>query len=188
MPSNVKSNLQRHVLAAALLLSAPGTRAAPPDDAQVDRLLAVMRAQKTVEAMVPQVQASQQQMVAQLTAGQTLSPEQRQRLDGIVYQSNARMLGTLSWNNLQPLYRTIYRQTFSAQDMEAMIGFYGSPAGQNLLDKMPKLMQNTMTAMQDLMVPMMQQMRQDIAAEAGSAEARPAQQPPIAPPTPGGGR
>lgn len=149
-------------LAALLLLAAPLAGAAPPSDAQVDELLSVMRAQKTVEALVPQVQASQQQMVQQLIAGQSLTAAQQRQLDAIVYRSNAQMLGSLSWHRMQPLYRDIYRQTFSAQDMAAMIEFYGSPVGQTLLDKMPLLMRSTMTALQTLMLPMLQQMQQDI--------------------------
>ena len=149
-------------LAALLMLATPLARAAPPGDAQVDQLLDVMRARKTVEAMVPQVQAMQQQMVQQLIAGQPLSAEQQQALDRIVYRANAQMLARVSWNNMQPMYREIYRQTFSADDMAAMVGFYGSQAGQNLLDKMPQLMQATMTAMQQVMVPMLQQMQRDI--------------------------
>lgn len=164
--------MKRYALAALLLVVAPFALAAPPSDAQVDRLLEVMRASKTVEAMVPQVQAMQQRMVQQLTAGQALTSEQRQALDRIVYRSNAQMLARLSWNNLQPLYRAIYRQTFSAEDMDAMVGFYASRSGQNLLDRMPQLMHNTMAAMQKVMAPMLQQMQQDIEqANATSADA-----------------
>lgn len=152
----------KHLVLAALLLATPLAAAAPPSDAQVDELLSVMRAHRTVEALVPQVQASQQQMVQQLIAGQSLSAAQQRQLDAIVYRSNAQMLGSLSWHRMQPLYRDIYRQTFSAQDMTAMVEFYGSPVGQTLLDKMPLLMRNTMTAMQTLMGPMLQQMQWDI--------------------------
>lgn len=162
--------MKRHALAALLFLATPFACAAPPTDTQVDKLLTVMRAQKTVEAMVPQVQASQQQMVEQMLAGQSLTPAQQARLDGIIYKSNAQMLAMLSWSRMQPLYRDIYRQSFSAEDMQAMIDFYGSPSGQNLLDKMPQLMQNTMAAMQDLMVPMLQRMQTDIEAAYSSTD------------------
>lgn len=166
--------MKRTALAALLLLVAPLAGAAPPSDAQVDQLLDVMRARTSVEAMVPQMQAMQHQMVEQITAGQSLTTEQQQALDRIVYRSNAQMLARVSWNNMQPLYREIYRQTFSADDMAAMVGFYGSPAGQNLLDKTPQLMQNTMTAMQQVMVPMLQVMQRDIEqADAIPADASP---------------
>jgi hypothetical protein len=45
---------------------------------------------------------------------------------------------------------------------------YQTPGGQTLLTKMPLVMQNTMTEMQDLMRPMMQRiqkMQQDVASE-----------------------
>ena len=156
----------RHALAALLLLAplfAPMLASAtPPSDIQVDHLLEVMRAKRTVEAMVPQVQAMQRQMVEQSTAGQSLTPGQREVLDRVLYRSNAQILARVSWNNMQPLYRDIYRRSFSAEDMAAMVDFYGSPAGQNLLDRMPQLMQHTMTAMQQVMAPMLQQMQRDI--------------------------
>ncbi|MDH5822469.1 DUF2059 domain-containing protein [Luteimonas sp. RD2P54] len=146
----------------ALLLTAPLAFAQQPSEAQVDRLLEVMRARQTVETMLPQVQASQQQMVAQLTAGEELGKEERARLDAVVARSNQRIAETLTWDKLEPLYSDIYAQTFSPEDVDAMIEFYASPAGQKLLDKMPQLMQNTMVAVQQLVMPMLQQLEQDI--------------------------
>lgn len=161
--------MKRLALAALLLLSTPLALAAPPSDAQVDRLLSVMRVEQTLQAMLPQIEASQRQMVQQIIAGQPMSAEQQQKLDAIIVKSSAHTREILSWQKMQPLYRDIYQQTFSADDMDAMIGFYGSPAGRNLLDKMPQLMQNTMGAVQKLLVPMLQQLQQDIAAEAGAS-------------------
>ncbi|WP_187775746.1 DUF2059 domain-containing protein [Luteimonas suaedae] len=146
----------------ALLLAAPLASAQQASQAQVDRLLEVMRAQETVDVMLPQVQASQQQMVAQLTAGQEMSEADRAKLEATIAKSNERIAEALSWETLEPLYRDIYAKTFTGEDMDAMIEFYGSPAGQKLLDKMPQLMQNTMTAVQQLIVPMLQQLEQDV--------------------------
>ena len=172
----------RHALAALLLLAPLLAAATPASDAQVDHLLEVMRAKRTVEAMVPQVQAMQRQLVEQSTAGQPLTPGQRQALDRVLYRSNAQILARVSWNNMQPLYRDIYRRSFSAEDMAAMVAFYGSPAGQKLLDRMPQLMQHTMTAMQQVMAPMLQQMQHDIeqaGARAGDGAARTSTRAPI---------
>lgn len=184
----MKRQAMAALLVLATLLAAPPVLAAQADDTQVDRLLTVMRARQTVEAIVPQVQASQRQIVQQITAGQSLSADQQQRLDQIGYQANSQMLGMLSWHRMQPLYREIYRQTFSSEDMEAMIGFYSSPAGQNLLDKMPQLMQNTNRAMQNVVLPMLEQMQRDLEAEVtrvtvdpSPAEAGPGDSPAVEP-------
>ena len=153
---------------AALLLVAPFAVAqeqAQPSDAEIDRLLEVMRAEQTVQAMLPQVLASQQQMVARMTQGKELSDADREKLQAMVERTNERIVDALAWEKLESLYRDIYRKTFTGAEIDSMVEFYGSPAGQAVLDKMPLLMQNTMAAMQELIVPMLQQLEQDVTAE-----------------------
>ena len=142
----------------------------PADDARIDRLLEVTRAREILDATLPQIEASQQQMLAQMTAGRELDAAQRQRIDALLASSSSAVRKALSWENLAPVYRDIYRQTFTGEDIDAIIAFYESPAGQRMLEKMPALMQNTMTAMQRLIVPMLQQMERDLAAEVSAAE------------------
>lgn len=142
----------------------------PADDARIDRLLEVTRAREMLDATLPQIEASQQQMLAQMTAGRELDAAQRQRIDALLASSSSAVRRALSWENLAPVYRDIYRQTFTGEDIDAIIAFYESPAGQRMLEKMPALMQNTMTAMQRLIVPMLQQMERDLAAEVSAAE------------------
>ena len=162
----------RILLAALLALCAalPVQAQQPADDARLDRLLEVMRARQTVDAMLPQIEASQRQMVAQMTGDRTLDASQQQRLDAILASSSSAVRKALAWENLEPIYRDIYRQTFTGEDIDAIVAFYESPAGQRMLEKMPELMQNTMTAMQRLVVPMLQQMEQDLAAEVSAAQ------------------
>lgn len=143
---------------------------APADDARIDRLLEVTRAREMLDAALPQIEASQQQMLAQMTAGRELDAAQRQRIDTILARSSAAVREALAWDNLKPVYHDIYRQTFTGDDIDAIIAFYESPTGQRMLEKMPELMQNTMTAMQRLVVPMLQQMERDLAAEVSAVE------------------
>lgn len=152
---------------AVLLAAAPLAAAQQPSEAQVDRLLEVMRAKETLDATLPQVQAMQQQMVAQMTADQELDEEDRARINRMLESTNSSLATVLTWERMGPMYRDIYAQTFTAEDVEAIIGFYESPAGQKTLDKMPQLMQNTMNAVQQLVMPLLQQLEQDIAAELG---------------------
>ena len=152
---------------AVLLAVAPLAAAQQPSEAQVDRLLEVMRAKETLDATLPQVQAMQQQMVAQMTAGQELDEEDRARINRMLESTNSSLATVLTWERMGPMYRDIYAQTFTAEDVEAIIGFYESPAGQKTLDKMPQLMQNTMNAVQQLVMPLLQQLEQDIAAALG---------------------
>ncbi|MET0327604.1 MAG: DUF2059 domain-containing protein [Luteimonas sp.] len=152
-------------LAALLALTtfSPATLAAPPSEAQVDRLLEVMRAEQTIVAMVPQIMASQQQMAAQIMQG--ADPGQQAAAERATRTAMRAVQDTINWNTLRPLYRDIYARTFTAEDTEAMITFYASPGGQSLLDKTPMLMQNTMAAVQTLVMPLLQQLEQDLRSE-----------------------
>ena len=161
--------MKRALLILLLALSAPLAHAATPTqaaaDAQVDRLLEVMRARETMESMMPQLEASQLEMMEQMTAGRTLTAAEHALFERIAARNAATIREMLTWEKLVPTYRDIYRQTFDTRDMQAMIDFYGSPAGQRVLDRMPQLVQHTMAAMQSLLVPVMQQMQQDAFAE-----------------------
>ena len=163
----------RIFITALLLIAAsvfPAQAQVPADDARIDRLLEVTRAREMLDATLPQIEASQRQMLAQMTAGRELDTAQQQRIDSLLASSSSAVRKALSWENLAPVYRDIYRQTFTGDDIDAIIAFYESPAGQRMLEKMPALMQNTMTAMQRLIVPMLQQMERDLAAEVSAAE------------------
>jgi hypothetical protein len=166
--------MKRFAVALSLLLATTVAWAAPTNDEQVDRLLQVMRAEQTLATVGAQIEATQKQMVDQVLAGQEVTPEQRQRIDAVLKKSGAQMKDLLTWEKWQPLYRDIYRQTFSAEDMDAMIAFYGSPAGQAVLDKMPALMQNTMVAMQKLLAPVLQDMQRDLQEQAAAKDTVPA--------------
>lgn len=162
--------MKRALLALLLACSAPFAHAGDaPSDAQIDRLLEVMRARHTLDTMLPQVEASQRQMMEQMTAGQVLTDPQRALLERIAASNARNIRELLTWEKMMPMYRDIYRQTFDARDMDAMIDFYGSPAGQRVIDKMPQAVQNTMAALQAMLVPAMQKMQQDIATELDAA-------------------
>lgn len=166
--------MSHRILLAALLAllaaAAPALAQQPPDEARLDRLLEVTRARQTIDAMLPQIEASQRQMVLQMTGGRELDAAQQERLDRILASSASAVRKTLAWENLEPVYREIYDKTFSAEDIDAIIAFYEGPAGQRMLDKMPELMQNTMAAMQRLVVPMLQEMEREVAAEVSATQ------------------
>jgi len=154
--------------AIALLCISGLIHAAPPSQAQIDQLLEVTRARETTDGMLPQIQASQQQMIQQMLAGKDLSAEEQHKLDAAVAASMNAITALLSWEELQPLYRDLYAQTFNADEVQAMIDFYTSPVGQSMVRKMPQLMQNAMQAVQSRLIPILQELQRNLEAQAGA--------------------
>lgn len=167
----LRTNLRGALL--ALLLGAAPAFAGPPSDAQIDRLLELTRARDTLESMWPQLEAMQQQIVEQALAGsgQALDAQRREQLQALLARQMRTMRSTMAWERMEPIYRGIYRQTFEAEDVDAMIAFYESAAGRKLIAKTPQLMRNTMQATQHLIEPMLEQMQHDIQAMAEGADA-----------------
>ena len=140
----------------ACLLFAAGAEAAPPSDADIERLLRATRAQGMLDTIVPQMEAMQRQQFERLVGDGKLTPEQQADSDRIQARSSQIMRQALSWERMRPLYIDVYRQTFTSEEAKAIAEFYESPSGKAVLDKTPLLMQNLMTAMQKDLMPMLE--------------------------------
>jgi hypothetical protein len=80
-----------------------------------------------------------------------------------------------TWDKLEPMYQRIYQKSFSQDEVNGMIAFYKTPAGQSVVSKMPLVMQNTMGETMKMMGPMMQRiqaMQQEVAAKVRSKQAK----------------
>ncbi len=151
----------RSTMALALLLPALAW-AAPPTDAQVERLLKASRAQGMLDAVMPQMEALQRQQFQQLATDRRLTPAQQAEAARIQARTTQIMRESLSWEQMLPLYIDAYQQTFTADDVKALTRFYESAAGKSLLDKTPALMQNLTRAMQQKIEPMLDALKTEL--------------------------
>ncbi|MFT3755209.1 MAG: DUF2059 domain-containing protein [Pseudoxanthomonas sp.] len=160
-----------------LLVSTLPALAAEPSDADIERLLRASRAESMLGAILPQVEAAQRQQFEQITAGKQLTDAQKADIENIRTKSNEIVRRTLAWEEMKPLYFDVYRRNFSREDVRAIAKFYESTAGQRMLERTPTLMQDLMAAIQQKMVPMLQELETELKA---ASDAMPA--PPVSPP------
>ena len=167
------------LMAASLLLAgiAPAW-ATPATDADVNRLLAASRAQNMLDAMLPQMEAMQAQQFAQIGEKQSLTAEQKAGLQRIQQRTSQTLRQALAWSQMRPMYVDLYKQSFSKEDVLAMAEFYESPAGQSLLDKTPALMQNLMGAVQQKVLPLLEELK----TELDTVAVEPVKAPEVTPP------
>jgi len=163
--SPARRGLTRLALTLALGLAAIAPAlAAPPSDADINRLLAASRAQSMLDTMLPQIEAMQRQQFQQVAEQRQLDEAKKAQLQRIEQRTNQTIRQALSWQQLRPMYVDLYKKTFSKEDVLAMAEFYESSAGQSLLDKTPALMQNVMVAIQDKMQPLFVDLQKDLEA------------------------
>ena len=132
----------------------------PPSEASVKRLLEVMQAHKMLDATMAQMSAFMKQMMEQATQGQKITPQIQKDIDRRQSEMTNTFKEVLDWNKLEPMYVRVYQKSFTQPELDGMIGFYKTTAGQAVITKMPVVMQNTMSEMQQMMQPMIQRMRQ----------------------------
>lgn len=167
----------RSLLAFAFLAAASlPALSAQPSDADIERLLKASRAETMLGAIIPQIETAQRQQFEQITAGKQLSAQQRSEIESIRTRTGDIVRRTLAWEEMKPLYVDVYRRNFSRDDVRAIAKFYESPAGQRMLDRNPVLMQELMAAIQQKMLPMLQEMETEL-QDATKVPAQPASPP-----------
>jgi hypothetical protein len=169
----------------ALLLwffALPAVAQKPPSDTDIERLLRATGTENMVGALIPQVEAAQRQQFEQITAGQELNDAQKQEMDAIQARTSEIVRKALAWEEMKPLYVEIYRRNFSRDEVIAIAKFFESAPGQRLLERKPALMQELTTAIQQKMVPMLEQMGTELKATIAARQEAPMPAPPVSPP------
>ena len=139
-----------------------------PTDDSIRQLLQIQKAQSVMQQVARQVDASFTAMLSQQLQDKTLSDEDRQRIEAARDRLKTLTGKVLTWENMEPMYLKIYADSFSQSEIDSMIAFYSSPAGQAVVAKLPLVAQNTMAAMQQQMrslMPQAQQIAKDTATE-----------------------
>jgi len=155
----------------AVLVAAVATaHAAPPSEESIVDLLVTMKTERTMDAMFASLDEVMKQTMAAAGQEQKLSAQQQRVLDAAMPRIARVIREEMSWPKMRPLYVQIYRESFTQDDVDGLIAFYKSPAGAAYIDKMPLVMQKSMSLMQTQMGPMMKKMQAAIAQAVDEAK------------------
>ena len=132
---------------------------APASEESIDRLLAGAKVEKLLDTMLVNVDQVMRRSMEASMPGQQLSPEQRRVIDATATSFVQVMREEMTWDKMRPLYVQIYQESFTQEEIDGLIAFYESPAGVAFVEKMPFVMQKSMSIMQSRMAPMMEKMK-----------------------------
>jgi hypothetical protein len=152
------------------LFALPAARAqdAKPTEQSIRELLAVMQSHNMIDNMLAQMDATWGPMMKQSLAGRQPTEREQQIVDDAHARIQALLREQLQWQNFEPMMIRVYQNSFSQKDVDGMKAFYSSPTGQQVIAKMPLVMQQTMQAMQQHMqsvMPQIQEIKQDLAQQ-----------------------
>ena len=163
MPAPMRRFAAR-LLPLLLLASTVPALAAPPTDAQIDRLFAALDMPQLVNQIVTQMDQGAA-IGAERAIGPDPSPQARAKMQRILDRQHDALRGMLTWDKLSPVYRRIYARTFTAEEVDAMIAFYGSDTGRSILAKLPQAMQLATDEMRPMIEETVDRMQRDFERE-----------------------
>ena len=143
----------------ASLIFASLAYCAPASQESIDRLLVDAKVEQLLDTMLANVDQVMRRSMETSMQGQQLSPEQRQAVDRAAAKFVQVMREEMTWDKLRPLYVQIYQESFTQEEIDGLIAFYESPAGVAFVEKMPVVMQKSMSIMQSRMATMMEKMK-----------------------------
>jgi uncharacterized protein len=143
-----------------VLISAGAVAAnnAPASDASIREMLELTNARQIIEGVKGQMGAMMNTAMQNATRGQTLTPERQAIIDRMSAKMSAVASDMLTWDALLPIYMRTYRESFTQDEIDGVIKFYKSAAGQAYVKKLPLVMQNVMREMQGVMKPAQEKM------------------------------
>ena len=144
-------------VASVLLVST--AHAAPASQESIDALLVATKAESLVNGMYGNIEQFMRQSMTAAAQGQPISEEQQRILDAVPAKFTKVMREEMSWAKMRPFYVQIYQESFNQEEIEGLLAFYKSPAGQAFVAKMPVVMQKSMEVMQSQMGPLMEKMK-----------------------------
>ena len=154
------------------LLACTTAMAAPPSDASIQELLEITQARKMIDGMLVQMEGQMDIAIQKSLNGKVPSTSEQQVISKMKEKMMALERSELAWEKFEPLILRINKETFTAEEVQGMLAFYKTAAGQALINKMPQLMEKTMAnaqAMIGAMVPRMQAIQKEFAADMKAA-------------------
>jgi len=164
-------------IAGICLISVTAFAETKPSDASLNELLTITDSQKLIDSMWPQVEGMMNNAAKQALGNTTLNSEQQK----VMQDANAKIAAVFKeefgFEKLKPMMIGIYKESFSQEEVDGMLKFYKSKAGQAVIKKMPLVMQSTMTNVQaqmSVIVPKIQKIQQEAIDEVKAKADKPA--------------
>ena len=168
MPKNLAA-----LFLAVCLIAPLSSFATPASDVSIQKLLAVTHAKNLIASMTKQEETMIAQSIYRNANINKLTPAKKKIIENMANKTTALFHEELQWKKLEPMFVDIYRKSFTQDELDGMLKFYQSKAGQAVINKMPVVMNETMLVMRkkmQAMLPKIKKIEQDSLAQMKAAK------------------
>ena len=141
-----------------IIFTAAILHAATPTDQSINEMMGAMRLEALLNQALKQMDEgmskAMEQSLQQSLKGKELDPTQKTAVENFRKRFAATMNEELSFTKVKDIYMQAFRETFTEDEVNAIIAFYKSPAGKAITEKNPAAMQKANGLMQARIGPM----------------------------------
>lgn len=148
---------------ALFLLGTSAALASPAKDTSVRELMAVMHERDLSRVLNKRIDAMMDNAMRSSLEGRSPNPDEQKAIDRMRRSMHALMNQFIGWKYLEPVFLRLYKETYSEEEIQGMLAFYRSPAGQAVIEKRPLILQKGTEFMQAQMRASAPKMRQILA-------------------------
>jgi len=146
--------------------SAQTMPAGAPTREEVLKLFDIMQITKTMDAAIGAAKQQTREMAEQMASERLpeATPEQKQQIKEMLDDVLAKALGPSAIKEMMDATIPVYQKHMKKADLEAMVAFYSSPAGQRILREQPAMVKESMEVASGIQQKMARTMYQTIDA------------------------
>jgi hypothetical protein len=132
------------LLAADPSAALPDAASSPASEASIKELLELGKVQKMLDSIWAQMDGLMKEAMQKATEGKPVSAKVQKHIDKLEADLMNTVKEEFSWEKMEPLYLRVYQKSLTQQEVDGMIAFYKTPAGQAVITKLPVVLQNTL--------------------------------------------
>lgn len=137
------------VIVVMCALAVPVARADDPSKtAKVQELFTTMHMDHMMDQMMESITTSLRQSLQTIPGADQMTAEQKKLVDDFLVRTLKVANDSVGWSALEPEYVKLYANTYSEEEIDGILAFYKSPAGQAMLAKTPQLTTGSMQIVQ----------------------------------------
>lgn len=142
-------------------IHAQDTSSTTNSTALAEELVTLLHLEKTADSLRANIQKATAAIGGKALKG--ISPEISEKAQQQTSKSLDIIFSAMSWDKMKPIYVSVYAETFSPGELQAMINFYKTDAGQKWIEKQPQLqaaiMQKSREVISDMQNKIMESMK-----------------------------
>jgi hypothetical protein len=143
--------------------------------AKVQEMLTLLHTERVSQQIEGGIMKQASAMPQQLFGG-PVPPESKAKFDTFEHQLQQATEAQIGWKVLEPEYADLYAKTYTEPELDAILTFYKSPAGQSMLAKSAELNSQSVQLVQARMAvlqPQLQKLAQDFVQSTKPAATQP---------------